>query len=307
MQRSTDFPALHGQPIQTPAFRVCYLDDLNIASHTLEEHQEYLRQIFTILQENGLQINPAKCVFAAATVEFLGHRVDQHGVWPLQRHVQAISDFPPPQDVKQLQQFLGMVNFYSVSFQVSPAHYSRSQMHSEGPPRRWSGCPLLPSEQPRPPWRLWYHWRTPPRTRRRHASTGELAAAGILLQEAVGGGHQVLHLRQGPAGRLQISDSCWRGDSFASSLTTSHCHIPVPHHAMVSPPTATALLHRRIHIRHQTHTRPRERGGRRLERPTSSSRAATAASPAALSRPHRRGLARGRPGGTRAAHFGCHR
>jgi hypothetical protein len=26
--------------------------------------------------------------------------------------VQAISEFPPPQDVKQLQQFLGMVTFY---------------------------------------------------------------------------------------------------------------------------------------------------------------------------------------------------
>ena len=51
-------------------------------------------------------------MFAAAAVEFLGHRVDQDGVRPLQRHVQAISDFPPPQDVKQLQQFLGMVNFY---------------------------------------------------------------------------------------------------------------------------------------------------------------------------------------------------
>jgi hypothetical protein len=89
----------------------CYLDDIIIASHTLEEHHEHLRQIFTILQENGLQINPVKCVFAAA-VEFLGHRVDQHGVHPLQRHVQAISDSPPPQDVKQLQQFLGMVNFY---------------------------------------------------------------------------------------------------------------------------------------------------------------------------------------------------
>jgi hypothetical protein len=32
--------------------------------------------------------------------------VDQHGVWPLHRHLQAISDFPLPQDVKQLQQFL---------------------------------------------------------------------------------------------------------------------------------------------------------------------------------------------------------
>jgi hypothetical protein len=93
-------------------FVFCYLDDIIIASHTLEEHHKHLRQIFTILQENSLQINPAKCVFAAAAVEFLGHRVDQHGVRPLQRHVQAISDFPPPQDVKQLQQYLGMVNFY---------------------------------------------------------------------------------------------------------------------------------------------------------------------------------------------------
>jgi hypothetical protein len=39
-------------------FVFCYLDDLIIASHTLEEHHEHLRQIFTILQENSLQINP---------------------------------------------------------------------------------------------------------------------------------------------------------------------------------------------------------------------------------------------------------
>jgi hypothetical protein len=79
------------------AFVFCYLDDLINTSHTLEEHHEHLRQIFTILQENGLQINPAKCVFAtaAAAVEFLGHRVDQHGVRTLQRPVQAISEFPP--------------------------------------------------------------------------------------------------------------------------------------------------------------------------------------------------------------------
>ena len=93
-------------------FMFCYLDDIIIASRSLEEHIEHLRQIFTILQENGLQINPAKCVFAAAAVEFLGHRVDQHSLRPLHRHVQAISDFPPPQDVKQSQQFLGMLNFY---------------------------------------------------------------------------------------------------------------------------------------------------------------------------------------------------
>jgi hypothetical protein len=41
-------------------FVFCYLDDIIIASHSLEEH------LFTILQENSLQINPVKCVFAAA-------------------------------------------------------------------------------------------------------------------------------------------------------------------------------------------------------------------------------------------------
>jgi hypothetical protein len=44
-------------------------------------------------------INPGKCMFAAASLEFLGHRVEQHCVRPLQRHVQAINDFPPPQYV----------------------------------------------------------------------------------------------------------------------------------------------------------------------------------------------------------------
>ncbi len=34
-------------------FVFCYLDDIIMASHTLEEHHEHLRQIFTVLQENG--------------------------------------------------------------------------------------------------------------------------------------------------------------------------------------------------------------------------------------------------------------
>jgi hypothetical protein len=76
-----------------------------MASRTLEEDYDHLRQFFTILQENCLQINPAKCLFAASAVEFLGHCVNQHGVCPFQRHVQAISDFPTPQDVEQYNSF----------------------------------------------------------------------------------------------------------------------------------------------------------------------------------------------------------
>jgi len=51
-------------------------------------------------------INPAKCVFAASSVEFLGHQVSPAGLVPLRRHMDAL------QDVPQLQKFLGLINFY---------------------------------------------------------------------------------------------------------------------------------------------------------------------------------------------------
>jgi transposase InsO family protein len=94
------------------SFLFTYLDDHLIASRTLEEHHRHLEQFFALLSENGLQINPAKCVFAATAVDFLGHRVTADGIMPLRRHVDALLQLPVPSEVKQLQRFLGLVNFY---------------------------------------------------------------------------------------------------------------------------------------------------------------------------------------------------
>src|SRR5450830_1451924 len=93
-------------------FVFTYLDDNLIASTTLEEHWDHLRQFLSILSENGLQLNPAKCVFAATSLKFLGHRVDADGVAPLTKNIEAVRVFPRPSDIKGLQRFLGMVNFY---------------------------------------------------------------------------------------------------------------------------------------------------------------------------------------------------
>jgi hypothetical protein len=93
-------------------FVFTYLDDHLIASRTLEEHLLHLQQFFQVLQENGLTINPAKCVFAVSSLKFLGHMVDEAGITPLPKHVAAVQDCPPPADIKQLQRFLGLINFY---------------------------------------------------------------------------------------------------------------------------------------------------------------------------------------------------
>jgi Reverse transcriptase (RNA-dependent DNA polymerase) len=93
-------------------FCFCYLDDHLIASRMLDEHLQHLRTYFQLLQDNGLKINPAKCVFAVADIDFLGHRVSSAGISPLPKHVEALQRLPVPTAMKGLQRFLGLINFY---------------------------------------------------------------------------------------------------------------------------------------------------------------------------------------------------
>jgi hypothetical protein len=45
-------------------------------------------------------------------MEFLGHSIGPSGIRPLPSRVQAIAEFPRPVTVRQLQAFLGLLNFY---------------------------------------------------------------------------------------------------------------------------------------------------------------------------------------------------
>jgi putative transposase len=53
-----------------------------------------------------------KCVFASPFLEILGHTISVTGAAPTANHAAEIKSCPPHQDIKQLQHFLGMVNFY---------------------------------------------------------------------------------------------------------------------------------------------------------------------------------------------------
>jgi hypothetical protein len=93
-------------------FAFVYLDDILVASTDEESHRRHLQVVFSVLQQNGLIINPEKCLLACSTVDFLGHRLSASGIGPLPSRVQAIAEFPRPATVKQLQAFLGLFNFY---------------------------------------------------------------------------------------------------------------------------------------------------------------------------------------------------
>jgi hypothetical protein len=53
-----------------------------------------------------------KCEFAVREVQFFGHHVTSEGIRPLPDRVAAVWNHPKPSTVKQLQAFLGVVNFY---------------------------------------------------------------------------------------------------------------------------------------------------------------------------------------------------
>ena len=89
-----------------------YIDDILVASSDAAEHKWHLCQLFKRLEQHGLIVNLAKCVFGVETIDFLSHRISAQGVEPLPERVKAICNFPPPRDAKALSEFLGMVNFY---------------------------------------------------------------------------------------------------------------------------------------------------------------------------------------------------
>ena len=93
-------------------FCYVYIDDLLIASSNPEEHRQHLRLVLERLSDHGILINPAKCVFGADSLEFLGHYVSSEGIRPLDSKVEAVSKFPQPPTLRQLREFLGLVNFY---------------------------------------------------------------------------------------------------------------------------------------------------------------------------------------------------
>ncbi|PIK44339.1 hypothetical protein BSL78_18812 [Apostichopus japonicus] len=91
---------------------LCYLDDILVFSKSFDDHLVNLQRVFDRLRQQGLKIKPSKCTFFQSEVKYLGHRVTADGVRPDPDKVQAVKNWPEPQNVKDLRSFLGFCSFY---------------------------------------------------------------------------------------------------------------------------------------------------------------------------------------------------
>ncbi len=71
-----------------------------------------METVLTRLRDSGLKVNTAKSLFCAHEIEYLAYILTREGIKPQPKKVQAILVRNPPNNVKELRHFLGMVQYY---------------------------------------------------------------------------------------------------------------------------------------------------------------------------------------------------
>ena len=90
---------------------IVYIDDLLIMTETFEEHLSLLSRVLSVLSRHGVKVKPPKCKWLVEEVEYLGHIVSREGLRKPPQYLDKVNEFPMPTTVRQLREFLGLVNF----------------------------------------------------------------------------------------------------------------------------------------------------------------------------------------------------
>ena len=92
-------------------FVMVYMDDITIISKTPQEHLHHIKTVFDRLAKYKIKIRPDKCAFAQKSVKYLGFDVDGTGIRITPKYKDQIQNIPIPTTLKQLQRFIGMVQY----------------------------------------------------------------------------------------------------------------------------------------------------------------------------------------------------
>ena len=91
---------------------MCYVDDVVIATPTLEVHIDWLDEVCGCMKRAGLNSKPSKCEILRDSIKYLRRMVDRHGARPNPEAVEAVLTWKAPRTDTQLMSFLGFANYY---------------------------------------------------------------------------------------------------------------------------------------------------------------------------------------------------
>lgn len=92
---------------------IAYLDNIYVSGRNTPEHIERLERVCAKLKECNLRLNKEKSEFMKEKLEVLGFVIDRNGLHKSKSKVKAMVEAPTPKNQKELESFLGLINFYS--------------------------------------------------------------------------------------------------------------------------------------------------------------------------------------------------
>ncbi|KAK9731330.1 RNase H-like domain found in reverse transcriptase [Popillia japonica] len=91
---------------------MAFMDDLLISSASTEEGLQNLEEVLKVMQKARLTLNPNKCSLFGTQIEYPGFKIEVGRIQPGSRKVQCIRDFPEPQSIHEVRQFLGLTSYF---------------------------------------------------------------------------------------------------------------------------------------------------------------------------------------------------
>ena len=92
---------------------VIFQDDVLVYGTTKDQYAKRMLAVKSLLREKNFTINEKKSNSKpVSSVSFLGYSVSKEGIAPDPKHVEKIKNAKPPSNVKQLESFVGLANFY---------------------------------------------------------------------------------------------------------------------------------------------------------------------------------------------------
>ena len=91
---------------------LAYLDDCILFSKTIQQHIGILEEVLRRFGEANLKLKPKKCHLFQDQIVYLGFLIDKHGIQPNPEKTKLIKDLKEPENVTEVQMFLGKANYY---------------------------------------------------------------------------------------------------------------------------------------------------------------------------------------------------
>ena len=95
-----------------PEFLLAYLDDIILATPTVESHLTLLEKVLTALRRAGLKLHPKKCLFAQKSISALGFILSEDGITPDPANLSKIKNWPVPKNMSEVRQYHGLCSYY---------------------------------------------------------------------------------------------------------------------------------------------------------------------------------------------------